>query len=55
MSEAPVCLITGASGGLASGIARRLNHDGYRLILCREVDARNWQKNLGKLDLQGPS
>lgn len=33
MKTGPVCIVTGASGGIASGIARKLSADGYRLIL----------------------
>jgi NAD(P)-dependent dehydrogenase (short-subunit alcohol dehydrogenase family) len=33
MNASPVGIITGASGGIASGIARRLSADGYRLVL----------------------
>ncbi len=53
MDDAPVCLITGASGGLASGVARRLNEDGYRLILMSRSGCVELAEDLGQAGFAG--
>ncbi|MEP1933942.1 MAG: SDR family NAD(P)-dependent oxidoreductase [Paracoccaceae bacterium] len=53
MKDAPVCLITGASGGLASGISRRLSKDGYRLVLMSRSGCAELAEELGQIGFAG--
>ena len=48
-----VCIITGASGGIASGIARRLNRDGYALVLMSRRGCVDLAAELGQVGVAG--
>lgn len=53
MKHEPVAVITGASGGIASGIARRLAADGYRLILMSRSGCGALAEELGQVGFAG--
>lgn len=51
--EKPVCVVTGASGGIASGIARRLARDGYALVLMSRSGCADLAAELGQVGVAG--
>jgi NAD(P)-dependent dehydrogenase (short-subunit alcohol dehydrogenase family) len=53
MADGPVGVITGASGGLASAIARRLTADGWRLVLMSRSGAGEIARETGQIGLAG--
>jgi NAD(P)-dependent dehydrogenase (short-subunit alcohol dehydrogenase family) len=53
MANGPVCIITGASGGIASGIARKLSADGYRLMLMSRGGCGDLAQELGQAGFSG--
>ena len=53
MTEPPVCIVTGASGGIASGIARRLHRDGYALVLMSRSGCADLAAELGQVGVAG--
>ena len=53
MNASPVGIITGASGGIASGIARRLSADGYCLVLMSRGGCGDLADELGQVGFAG--
>ncbi|MCR9137693.1 MAG: SDR family oxidoreductase [Alphaproteobacteria bacterium] len=53
MKTGPVCIITGASGGIASGIARELSARDYRLILLSRSGCGDLAEELDQTGIAG--
>ena len=53
MTDQPVCIVTGASGGIASGISRVLSAQGYRLILMSRSGCDPLAEELGQVGFAG--
>ena len=53
MTERPVCIVTGARGGIASGVARRLHRDDYALVLTSRSGGAESAEELGQVGFAG--
>ncbi|MFQ5972358.1 MAG: SDR family NAD(P)-dependent oxidoreductase, partial [Alphaproteobacteria bacterium] len=53
MSEQPVGIVTGASGGIGTAVARKLSAKGYHLALMSRSGCREIAEELGALGVAG--